>query len=285
VKPPEFGYSRPESVAEALAVLASFGPDGKVLAGGQSLVPLLNLRLASPGHLVDINALADLGYVRAGRGEVVIGALARHAHVLADQAARSVQPLLAMALAHVAHPVIRNRGTTVGSIVHADPASETTAVLALLGGSIRLASTDGERVVTADRFFLGSFEADIRPGELATEVMVPALPPRAGCAFTEISRRRGDYAICGAAATVALGADGSIERARAAYLSVGPAPVVLDLTESAGDPESAARLATERIETSGDIHATADYRRHLVGVVTRRALTAALAHARERADG
>ena len=167
MKPPPFGYSRPESVAEAVAVLASTGQDGKVLAGGQSLVPLLNMRLATPEHLVDINRLTELAYVRVAGGQVVIGALARHAQVLADPVVAAAQPLIGQALRLVAHPVIRNRGTTVGSIVHADPSGEMTAVLALLGGTVLLASTSGERSVSAEDFFLGPLESDVRPDELA----------------------------------------------------------------------------------------------------------------------
>lgn len=289
MKPSPFGYSRPESVAAALAVLASLGSDGKVLAGGQSLVPLLNMRLAAPAHLVDINRLgAELGYIRVLDGQVAVGALARHADVLKDRAAAAAQPLLAKALALVAHPVIRNRGTTVGSIVHADPAGEMTAVLALLGGSVRVAGIDGERMVAADDFFLGPLESDVRPGELVTEALFPVLPAAAGCAFAEVSRRHGDYAICGVAAIVALGADGLICGASAAYLSVAPRPLVLDLTQACtgrADFTDAGRLAMATVDPEPDIHATADYRRHLAGVLTERALREALAQARERADG
>ena len=285
MKPPPFGYSRPESVAEAVAALGSAAPDGKVLAGGQSLLPLLNMRLATPGHLVDINRLGELGFVRVDDGEVVIGALARHAQVLADPAATRAQPLIGQALALVAHPVIRNRGTTVGSIVHADPAGEMTAVLALLGGSVLLAGSSGERLVNAEDFFLGPLESDVRPDELATQVRLPVLGPRAGCAFAEVSRRLGDYAVCGVAALAELDEAGGVSRARAAYLSVAGTPLVLDLTEAGGDPASAGRLAKSRVAPAADIHATAAYRRHLAGVLTERALAGALTHARERAGG
>ncbi len=230
VKPSSFGYSRPESVAEAVAILASIGPEGKVLAGGQSLVPLLNLRLAAPSHLVDINRLAELAFISVAGGQVTVGALARHADVLRDPVAAAAQPLLRQALALVAHPVIRNRGTTVGSIVHADPSGELTAVLALLGGSVRLVSTAGERSVHADDFFLGPLESEVRPDELAVEATFPALKPGAGCAFAEVSRRHGDYAVCGVAALAELDRDGRVGSARAAYLSVAGTPVVLDLT-------------------------------------------------------
>jgi carbon-monoxide dehydrogenase medium subunit len=306
VKPPQFGYSRPESVAEALAVLGSLGSEGKVLAGGQSLIPLLSMRLAAPAHLVDINRLAELSYVRVRDGQVAVGALARHSQVLRDPAATAAQPLLAKALALVAHPVIRNRGTTVGSIVHADPAAELTAVLALLSGSVRLAGHGAERIVPAEAFFLGPLESDVRPGELATEAIFPVLPARAGCAFAEVSRRHGDYAICGVAAVVQLDESGVISGASAAYLSVAPRPLVIDLTaacagrgaatagrrpdlaDAAGsgpDFAEAARLAMARLDPEPDIHATADYRRHLAGVLTERALREALVQARERTHG
>jgi len=285
VKPPPFGYSRPETVEEAVSVLAGRDPDGKVLAGGQSLLPLLNMRLATPGHLVDINRLSELSHVRVADGHVVIGALARHAEVLADQDVARAQPLIGQALALVAHQVIRNRGTTVGSIVHADPSGEMTAVLALLGGSVLLVSTSGERIVHAHEFFLGPLESDVRPDELATQVHIPVLPARAGTAFAEVSRRHGDYAVCGVAVRAELDDADAVSRATAAYLSVAGTPLVLDLSDAGGDPAAAGRLARDRVSPGGDIHATAGYRKHLAGVLTERALADAIAAAKERSVG
>jgi carbon-monoxide dehydrogenase medium subunit len=287
VKPAPLRYSRPGSLAEALAILDSLGEDGKVLAGGQSLVPLLSMRLAAPEHLVDINRLAELSYVRVEDGQVRVGALARHADVLADPAAAAAQPLLAKALRFVAHAAIRNRGTTVGSIVHADPAGEMPAVLAVLDGTVRVARQGGERLVPTAEFFLGPLESAVEPGELATEALFPVLPPGAGTGFAEVSRRRGDYAVCGVAATVRLDTGGRITQARAAYLSVGPSPLVLDLTDAAAAGgtdgfSAAADLARQRIDPEPDIHASADYRRHLAGVLTRRALQEALGEAQVR---
>jgi carbon-monoxide dehydrogenase medium subunit len=286
VKPPPFRYSRPESVTDALGLLDD---EAKVLAGGQSLVPLLNMRLAAPEHLVDINRLAGLSYVHAADGVVRVGALARHADVLASDAAAAAQPLLRQALRFVAHPAIRNRGTTVGSLVHADPAGEMPAVLALLGGTVHVASAAGERSIPASDFFLGTLESAVQPEELAVEAEFPALAPRgAGTGFAEISRRRGDYAICGVAVLAWLDADGHVGGATAAYLSMGPIPVMLDLTEAvAGAPADAAMfpaavgLSRDRLHPQPDIHATASYRRHIAGVLTERALLAALADARE----
>jgi aerobic carbon-monoxide dehydrogenase medium subunit len=288
VKPRPLAYIRPESVSEAVAALTPADLDAKVLAGGQSLVPLMSMRLASPDLLVDINRLAELSYVTVAGGQVRIGALARHAEVLASPAA-TAQPLLSKALRFVAHPAIRNRGTTVGSIVHADPAGEMPAVLALLGGTVGVASSAGQRSIPAEEFFLGPLESAVQPGELAIEVRFPVLAgPAAGTGFAEISRRRGDYAVCGVAAMAWLAADGRIGGARAAYLSVGPTPVVLDLTDAVagGAPDArsfpaAASLAGAHLQPRSDIHATAGYRRHLAGVLTERALTEALAQARE----
>jgi aerobic carbon-monoxide dehydrogenase medium subunit len=282
VKPAPFGYSRPESVAEALATLAALGPDGKVLAGGQSLLPLLSMRLAAPHHLVDINRLDELSYVRVENGTVRVGALARHAAVLADPVAHAAQPLLGQGLRLVAHATIRNRGTTVGSIVHADPSGEMTAVLSLLDGSVRVASAGGERSVPAAEFFLGPLESAVRAGELAIEANFPVLPTRAGTAFVEVARRHGDYAICGVAALVQLDEDGGVVSARAAYLSVAATPLVLDLSAAGGDVAAAAELAHAQLEPEADIHASADYRRQLARALTARGLGAALTRARTR---
>jgi len=286
VKPPRFTYHRPESVDDALAVLAEAGHDGKVLAGGQSLIPILNMRLAAPGHLVDINRLTELAGVRTEADGVRVGALARHAEVEADDAAAGRVPLLRQGLRLVAHPTIRNRGTTVGSLVHADPSGEMTAVLALLGGSVELARLGGTRTVAAADFFVGPLESCLEPGELAVSAWFPALPGHTGTAFLELARRRGDYAMCGVAAVVTLDADGAVAEARAAYLSVSPVPLVLDLTEAVSgqaaataDWAAAADLARARVEPEADIHATAEYRRHLAGVLTARALAEAAGRA------
>jgi carbon-monoxide dehydrogenase medium subunit len=295
VKPPPFTYHRPQSLDDALGVLAEFGPDAKVLAGGQSLLPILSMRLASPGHLVDINRLPGLSYVRAGSDGLVagsdgvlagsdgvrvgadgvrVGALTRHADLERDDAARATQPLLGQALRLVAHPTIRNRGTSVGSLAHADPSGELTAVLALTGGRVTLLSLEGRREVPAADFFLGPLESAVQPGELAVEAFFPAFPARTGTAFVEVSRRHGDYAVCGVAAAVTVDEAGAVLAARTGYISMGPVPVVLDLTDAAlaGGWQQAARAAVERLEPEEDIHAGAAYRGHLAGVLTARAL-------------
>ncbi|HZA80142.1 MAG TPA: FAD binding domain-containing protein, partial [Actinomycetes bacterium] len=181
MKPPSFAYHRPGSVPEALAVLAETGHDGKVLAGGQSLVPLLNMRLAAPAHLVDVNWLAELDEVAVDDQAVRVGAIARHARVEADPAAAEAVPLLRQAIGDIAHATIRNRGTVVGSLVHADPAAELPAVLVLLDGRMELARAgDGVRRVAAADFFLGPLESAVRPGELAMAAVFPRPPAGTG---------------------------------------------------------------------------------------------------------
>ncbi|MDI2124728.1 FAD binding domain-containing protein [Yinghuangia seranimata] len=282
MKPPAFKYHAPASLAEALDALDAVGHDGKVLAGGQSLIPILNMRLAAPAHLVDINRLSELAYVRTEPGGVTVGALARHADVERDADAYAAVPLLRQGLRLVAHPVIRNRGTTVGSLAHADPSGEMTAVLALLGGSVDLVRKGASRTVGAEDFFAGPLESCIEPGEMAVSAYFPRLAGRTGTEFVEAARRHGDYAMCGVAAAVTLDDDLRVTRARAAYLSVSPVPLVLDLTEAVhgATPATArwadaAALAVLSIEPEPDIHATAEYRAHLARVLTERALRAA----------
>ena len=266
MKPAPFAYVRPRTLDEALEALAG-DPGAKVLAGGQSLVPLLSMRLAAPTLLVDINGLPDLDHLTCSDDGVRIGALARHADVLADAEAQRVQPLVAMALRHVAHATIRNRGTTVGSLVHADAAAEMPVVLRLLGGSLEVASSSGRRTIAADDLFAGPLESTLAHDEIALAASFPALAPGAGVAFDEVSRRHGDYALCGAAALV------EDERVRVGYLSVSDVPTVVDLTgvteADLGD------VALEHLDPAGDIHATADYRAQLVRVLTRRVVRAA----------
>jgi CO/xanthine dehydrogenase FAD-binding subunit len=285
VKPPPFRHHAPRTVDEALGMLAD-APQAKVLAGGQSLIPLLNMRLAAPPDLVDINGLAELDTVHAGDEGVRVGALARHARAERSVEAAAVQPLLGRALRYVAHPVIRNRGTVVGSLAHADPAAELPAVLAVLGGTVEAASARGRRTIPAAEFFRGPLESALGPGELAVAAFFPAAPPRTGTAFTETARRHGDYALSGVAAVVTLDEDLRVGGVRAGYLGIAPVPLVLDLTGAAGphgDWPAAAAHVRERIDPESDIHASARYRRHLTGVLTERALAAAAAEALRRA--
>lgn len=281
MKPAPFDYVRPSTLNEALDVLASV-PDAKVLAGGQSLIPLLNMRLAAPTVLVDINRLPGLDHVACTADGVHIGALARHATLLADVGARRTQPLLAAALENVAHATIRNRGTTVGSLVHADAAAEMPAVLALLGGRVEVASVRGRRSIDAAELFVAPLTSALEADELAIEAFFPALDAGAGIGFTEVARRRGDYAQCGVAALVRLAADGTVLDARCGYLAVHDTPAVVDMTplRGGGAPTdealaAAADLAVDALDVEGDIHGSAAYRIHLVRVLTARVLRTA----------
>jgi carbon-monoxide dehydrogenase medium subunit len=238
------------------------------------------MRLAAPAVLVDINGVPGLASVEVSDAGVRVGALARHADVLASAEARSVQPLLAMALNHVAHATIRNRGTTVGSIVHADAAAEMPVVLKLLGGSLDVESVSGRRTIAADDLYLGPLESSVRPDEIAVSAFFPALESGAGVAFDEIARRHGDYALCGVAAVVRIEGERVVE-AKAGYLSVNELPTVLDLTVPlAGGVDDAALAAAGEEALTGldpaeDIHATAAYRAQLARVLTARVLRAA----------
>lgn len=285
MKPPAFAWTAPASLDEALAVLARVAEDAKVLAGGQSLLPILNMRLAAPAHLVDINDLSELAYVRVDDDAVHVGALARHADVERDEGAYEALPLLRQALRLVAHPVIRNRGTTVGSLAHADPSGEMTAVLALTNGSVTAARDGGTRRIPAAEFFVGPLESALQPGELAVAATFPRLPAGTGTAFVEVARRHGDYAVCGVGAAVTV-ADGTVAEARAAYVSVAATPLVLDLTEAvrgqepgSADWAAAGEVAADTVDPEADIHASADYRRHLARVLTARGLAEAAGRA------
>jgi 2-furoyl-CoA dehydrogenase FAD binding subunit len=286
VKPAPFAYSRPGSLTDAVAALAG-DPGAKVLAGGQSLVPLLSMRLASPSTLVDINALPDLDHVRTDEHGVHIGALARHADVLASPDVRRVQPLVSLALEHVAHATIRNRGTTVGSIVHADAAAEMPMVLTLLGGSLEVASVSGTRTIAAADLFAGPLESTLHHDEIALGATFPALGGGEGVAFAEIARRHGDYALVGVGAVVRVDGE-AVASARLGYLSVSDVPTVVDATtalaEGVGDDAWAAAgaLALEQLDPADDLHASAAYRAQLVRVLTARVLRAAYDDARSR---
>lgn len=281
MKPAPFDYVRPGSLEEALRALAGHA-EAKVLAGGQSLVPLLSMRLAAPAVLVDINALPDLDFVRADADGVRIGALARHAQVLASPDVRRVQPLVSLALANVAHATIRNRGTTVGSLVHADAAAEMPMVLRLLEGSVDVVGPNGRRTIAAEDLYVGPLESSLHHDEIAVEAFFPALPSSTGVAFEEIARRHGDYAMAGVAAVVTVDGD-HVTRARAGYLSVSDVPVIVDLTEALRNGDAPGEAALAHLDPETDIHASAEYRAHLVKVLTGRVLAAAIENAQERA--
>jgi carbon-monoxide dehydrogenase medium subunit len=283
MKPAPFRYVAAESLAAALALKAEHGDDARFLAGGQSLVPAMNFRLAQPAVVVDINPLAELDFVRAAGGALRIGALTRNRTLERDALVDERQPLVREAVPHVAHPQIRNRGTLGGNLAHADPASELPAVLLALEARVRAQSARGERWIAAREFFRGVFTTALRPDELLAEVELPALPPRAGTCFMEVARRRGDYAMMGVAAVVALGADGRCTRARLAYCNAGDTPVDADAARAlvgsrVGESEirDAAASVERELDPPGNVQASKAFQRHLAGVLTRRALRTAV---------
>ena len=282
MKPSSFAYHAPTTVSEAVATLGELGDDGKVLAGGQSLVPMMNMRLAAPVALVDLSHVDALDRIEVSATHVRFEARVTHEALRRHAGASAAAPLLRQALDWVAHPVIRNRGTSLGSIVHADPAAELPAVLALLGGHVELQSTDGDRTVEGDRYVVGPLESDTRPGELAVAAVIPVTPPRTGTEFTELARRHGDYALAGVAVLVGLDDDQRVAQARASFIAVGGTPVAVDLTAALrGQAHDALRCddalaqARDAIDPLDDIHATAHYRRHIAGILLGRALATA----------
>ena len=286
MKPPKFDYHAPASVDEALALLERYGGDAKILAGGQSLVPLLNFRLSRPAALIDLNRIPALAYIRSQDGEVRFGAMTRQRTIEFSPVVAERVPLLTEATRWVGHLPIRSRGTIGGSIAHADPSAEYPAVLRALEGSVVARGPKGERVVAAGELFRSYLTTSLAAEEILVEVRLPAMPAGAGYAFEELARRHGDFALVGIAAVIARD-DARCTFARLATSGTGPVPVRLREAEQIlerdglGDAaiEAAGRRASELVEPDADIHASADYRRHLTGVLTGRAIKRALAKA------
>ncbi|HET6312708.1 MAG TPA: xanthine dehydrogenase family protein subunit M [Chloroflexia bacterium] len=284
MKPTPFEYYAPRTRQEALDLLAEHAGEAKVLAGGQSLVPSMNFRLAQPSILVDLNGVDDLFGIQVGEdGRLLVGAMTRHRSMERSPIVAERAPLIAEAMPFVAHPQIRNRGTFGGSLAHADPAAELPALAVVLDAQMRVQNATGDRWIGASDFFLGLFTTALEEDEMLVEVSVPPLPARTGTAFEEFARRHGDYALVGAAAVVTLGEDGTVTESRLVLLSVGDMPVV-SMSASAAllgqrPTEEAIRAAAEALEADidpqADIHATAEYRRHLAKVLARRTLTLA----------
>jgi len=280
MKPAPFEYLRPGSVADALAALADHaeaGADVKVLAGGQSLLTLMNLRLARPEVLVDIGGLAELDRVFSDERDVLIGALVRHRRLETDPELCALVPLAAAAAGHIGHVGIRNRGTLGGSLAHADPAAELPLVMVTLGATCYLESrAGGVRAVPAEEFFLSYFTCALRPDELLTWVRVPRLRPGQGWGFVELARRHGDFAMAGAAAVVDLATDGSVRGVRAGLMSAGERPLLVSGSGPVDGETMAARRWDELAEawTAGlELSDDPEYARHLARVALRRALT------------
>ena len=290
MKPAPFVYHRPTTAAEAAGLLAEHGDEAKPIAGGQSLVPILAMRLGMVGHLVDLNHVEELAGIERSNGHVRIGAMTRQRSVERSPLVADQAPLIHETMPYIAHPQIRNRGTFGGNLAHTDPASELPAVATALNARFRAQSRSGQRWLTADEFFVDLFTTALEPEELLVEIVIPPLPAQTGYAFREISRRHGDYALVGVAATVTLDNNGRCEAARLVYLSVGDKPVeaVQATAALAGQKLSAAAIdaaaeiaAAQDIDPPGDIHASVTYRRHLAKVLAKQVLAKATARAKQ----
>ena len=289
VKPAPFDYYAPTTTDEALALLTEHGYDAKLLAGGQSLIPTMNFRLAQPALLIDLNPIAELAYIQpTADGGLRIGAMTRQRALEKSALVAERAPLLHATMPYIAHTQIRNRGTIGGSLAHADPAAELPVIAVALDAQLKVRSQSGERWVAAQDFYMALFTTDLAPDEILVEVVLPPVAPRSGWSIQEISRRHGDYAMVGVAAHVTLDAQGRCAQARIVLLSVGDGPVQAQgamglLQGEVPTPQlitaAAETCATQDIDPTADIHASVAYRRQLAKVLTKRALTAAFGRA------
>lgn len=287
MKPADFKYHRPRSIDEALSLLREFSDEGKILAGGQSLMPLMNFRLAQPTHLIDINFIDGMDYARSDNGVLKIGCLARQSFLLDSPMIRERCPLLGEALTYVGYEQIRNRGTLCGSLAHADPAAELPAVLLALDGFVTVGNLGTKREVAARDFFKSYLMTSLSSDEMVLEASIPETPPGAGWSFTEFARRFGDFAIVGVAVLLVRDQE-KIADARIALTGVGDKPwrdadVERMLVSQRASTDLFGKIGVDiaaRINPGSDIHASESYRRSLASVLTRRALNDAWQKAR-----
>lgn len=286
MKPAPFRYIAATSLGHALALKAEHGDEAKFLAGGQSLMPTMNFRLARPAVLIDLNGLDDLAFVRCGDDATRIGALTRYRVLERDAGLLARYPLIGEALPEIAHPQIRNRGTLGGNLCHADPASEMPALMVALGAQLKLQSAAGARWLAASEFFLGGLTTALAPDEMLVEIELPASPARSGSCFMEVARRRGDFAIAGVAAMVTLDDDDLCSNVRLVLCGVGEMPVDAGANALVGQAITDAAICDVAaavqalLDPPGSVHATADYQRHVAGVLIERTLTTAHLRAR-----
>jgi len=281
VKPASFDYFRAEKIDDALMALAA-NSESQVLAGGQSLIAMMNLRLAKPGSLIDINRLTDLDYIRPEGDELAIGALTRHTTAATSTVIAEFCPLMTAAYDHIAHRAVRNRGSVGGNLCHADPSSENPAVAIASGATLVLKSAEGERRVAAEDFFLGLYDTAAQQNELLTEIRIPKAPAHQGWSFQETSTRKGDFALVGIAATLDC-PNGTCTDARIVAVGVGERAMRLDAAEAAITGEAmndtgltaAALAARDSVDPPSDFHADSEFRRDLVFSLTKRALSEA----------
>lgn len=287
--PGPFEYHAPRSLPEAIDLLTRLGDDAKILSGGQSLIPLMKLRLASPRHVVDINGIPELAYVRESDGFLRIGALARESDLEESELIRRRYPLLADTCAVIADPLVRNLATVAGNLAHADPANDHPAAMLALGAEVTTVGPKGERRIPVAAFFMGPFMTVLAADEILTEIMVPVPPSRSGGAYLKLERKVGDFATAAVAVQLTLGPEGACERAGIGLTNVGSTPIKAEkaseflrgkrLDEAA--IKEAARIAADEAQPSADLRGSVEYKRDLVRVLTGRALRRALERAGE----
>ena len=284
--PASFEYSAPKTLSEAIALLQK-NPDAKILAGGQSLIPLMKLRLASPKTIVDLNGISELSYIRESDGHLTIGALTRESDLEASELIRKKYPIIADTAAVIADPLVRNMATVGGNLAHADPANDHPATMMALGSEVVAQGPKGKRTIPLDDFFTGLFTTSLKPDEILTELRIPAPPPNSGGAYLKVERKVGDFAAAAVAVQVTLDGD-KFKRAGIALTNVGQTPIRASKAEKAlvGQPvndktiEEAARIASTEAEPNDDLRGSVDYKRSLVRVLTARALKQAISRAK-----
>ena len=285
--PPAFEYLRPKSIPEAITLLQQHGDEAKLLSGGQSLIPMMKLRLARPGFLIDINSIAGLSYIKEEGGFLKIGGLTREAEVEASALVRSKYPLLTDTAAVIADPQVRNLATVGGNLAHGDPANDHPATMVAFGAQIVATGAKGERVIPVEDFFVTLFTTALKPDEILTEIRIPCPPPKSGGAYFKVERKVGDFATAAVAVQLTLDGGGAVQKAGIGLTNVGPTPIKARKAEDflkgkkpdAATLAQAAQLASDEAQPGSDLRGPAEYKKGLVKELTKRALSRALQRA------
>jgi aerobic carbon-monoxide dehydrogenase medium subunit len=285
--PPPFEYFSPKSLSEAIALLQKHGSEAKILAGGQSLIPLMKLRLASPSHLIDLNRISELSYIKESDGFLTIGALTRESDLDSSELIRKKYPIVADTAAVIGDPLVRNMATVGGNLAHADPANDHPATMLALGAEVRAAGPKGTRTIPITDFFAGLFTTALRPDEILTEIRIPIPPARSGGAYLKVERKVGDFATAAVAVQITLGSGNTCQRVGIGLTNVGATPIKATRAEKSlqgkavdeKNIKEAARIAAEEAEPTEDLRGSVEYKRSLIRVLTARALRQALARA------
>lgn len=285
--PPAFEYLRPKTIPEAVAFLKQYGDDAKILSGGQSLIPMMKLRIARPAYLIDINRISGLSYIKEEAGFLKIGGLTREADLEASALIRSKYPVILDTAHVIADPQVRNLATVAGNLAHGDPANDHPATMLALGAQIVATGLAGERIIPIEEFFLSVFSTGLKPGEILTEIRVPIPPPRSGGAYLKLERKVGDFATAAAAAQIALDGKGAVQKVGIGLTNVGPTPIKARKAEEflrgkkvdEANARQAGQLAAEEAQPSSDLRGPAEYKRGLVKELVKRALSRAVERA------